>query len=136
MPTFWLDRGKDDWLIYNPHLFGEASIVGGLTLKLWIWNLTLKVKALGIKFSPLDFQFAWNLDAMSNYCFSLGYFQEVFDLLFEIETAALECHYGVVGWATENDKADCWWRKYRSSLPLLKFSFMDEWDFTEDYVPW
>ncbi len=107
MPTFWLDRGQDDWIIYNPHLFGEGSIVAGITLKLWLWNVTFSIKALGVKFSPLDFQFAWNLDSMSNYCYSVGYFQEVLDLLLEVETSALECHYGIVGWATENDKSDC-----------------------------
>ena len=55
MPTFWLDKGKDDWLIYNPYLFGEGSITAGFTLRLWLWNVTLRVKAQGIKFSPLDF---------------------------------------------------------------------------------
>lgn len=136
MPTFWLDKGKDDWLIYNPYLFGEGSITAGFTLRLWLWNLTLRIKAQGIKFSPLDFQLAWNLDEMSNYCYSVGYFQEVFDFLLEVETDAYECNYGVIGWATDTDTKDCWWRNYSPSLPLLKYSIFDEWDYVEDYVPW
>ena len=123
-------------MVFNPHLYGEASAAFGVTVKLWWWHLTLNFKLMGIKFSPLDFQFAMDLNNLGRNCMSVGYFQEVFDVLVEVETDAYECFTGVVGWVTENDKDDCWWRKYRPQLPVFKFSVLDSADTVSDYLPW
>ena len=57
-PAFKLERADGDWLIVNPHLFGEASIAAALTVNFYIISLTFTFKIVGFKFSPLDFQFA------------------------------------------------------------------------------
>ena len=97
----------------NPHLFGEGSAAFGITLKFLIWHVTFEAKLMGIKFSPLDFQLSVDLDNMNRYCTSVGYFQEVFDIQLLVEADAYECHTGIIGWATNTDKEDCFWRKYR-----------------------
>ena len=54
-PAFWLSNNNLNWLVINPHLFGEAAIWTDVTLKLLIWEVTLTLKLVGFKFSPLDF---------------------------------------------------------------------------------
>lgn len=54
----------------------------------------------------------------------------------EVETDAYECYTGLIGWATENDKEDCMWRKYRPQLPLYQVSLLDSADKVSDYLPW
>ena len=44
-----------DWLVINPHLFGEGSIWFDVTLKLLLIEVNLQFKVLGFRFSPLDF---------------------------------------------------------------------------------
>ena len=84
-PAFWLSENDLNWIIVNPHLFGEASIWTTVTFKLFIVEFTLSFKLLGFKFSPLDFQAALDLDNPSRYCSSVGYFQEFFDLSVNVE---------------------------------------------------
>ena len=83
-PAFWLSTNEQNWLIFNPHLFGEASVWTSVTLKFFILEVTLTFKLIGFKFSPLDFQVAKDLGNSTRYCSSVGYFREVFDLKLEI----------------------------------------------------
>ena len=135
-PAFWLSMQGQDTLVLNPHIFGEASVGASFTLKLLIWNVTLKAEFQGIKFSPLDFQIAWDLNELHRYCYSVGYFMDVLDFSVEIEAEAYECQTGVVGWATNTDPSDCFWRKYRPHLPLLSSSLLDSADLVHDYQQW
>ena len=54
----------------------------------------------------------------------------------EIETDAYECYTGLIGWATDNDKDDCFWRKWKPELPLFEVSLLDDFDRVGDYSPW
>ena len=81
-------------------------------MKLYLIEVTFSLKLLGFKFSPLDFQFAWDLDNKDRYCYSVGYFQEVFDIRLDIDFRAKECHGGIIGWYTDKDTQDCFWRRY------------------------
>lgn len=31
---------------------------------------------------------------------------------------------------------DCFWRRYAPDLPLWSMSFVNEWDYHSDYLPW
>ena len=135
-PAYWVNRNETGWLVLNPHLFGEGSLAFGVTLNLLLWNLTFNFKLMGIKFAPLDFQFAVDLSDTSRYCSSVGYFQEVLDIRLEVEADAYECQTGLIGWSTGNDKEDCWWKKYRPNLPIFEVSFMDKSDTVGNYTPW
>lgn len=55
-------------------MFGEGSAGFGVTLKFWYWQVTLDFKLMGVKFAPLDFQVAIDLEDTSHYCYSVGYF--------------------------------------------------------------
>ena len=90
-PAYFVKRNETGWLILNPHLFGEGSAAFGITFSFYFWSITLDFKLMGIKFAPLDFQFAVDLNDMSHYCHSVGYFQEVFDLKIEVESNVYEC---------------------------------------------
>ena len=57
-PAFKLNRADGDWLVVNPHLFGEASAAITFTLNFYLVSLSMTFKIVGFKFSPLDFQFA------------------------------------------------------------------------------
>ena len=87
------------------------------------------------KFSPLDFQFAWNLETMSEYCRSVSWFQEVFDLRVDVETHTNECYFGLIGMSSD-DSSDCRWMRYRPHLPIWSTSFVDKWDRSNDYLSW
>ena len=59
-PSFMLTLAEDRWVVINPHIFGEASGTVSFTLKLLLLEATINLKLLGIKFSPLDWQVAWD----------------------------------------------------------------------------
>ena len=73
-PAFWLSTNQQNWLIVNPHLFGEVSAWASVTLKFLIWEATLTLRLVGFKFSPLDFQVAKDLSNTDRYCSSVGFF--------------------------------------------------------------
>ena len=62
-PAFMLYQNQNDWLVVNPHLFGEASIWTSVTLRLFIVEVTFSFKILGFRFSPLDFQLAMDMSS-------------------------------------------------------------------------
>ena len=53
-PAFWIQRLGSNWLIYNPNIFVEASIIFEGTIKLAFIELILKLSFVGLKFTPLD----------------------------------------------------------------------------------
>ena len=59
-PSFMLTLAEDRWVIINPHIFGEASGSVSFTLKLLLLEATINLKLLAVKFSPLDWQVAWD----------------------------------------------------------------------------
>ena len=73
-PAFSITTSDRDWLVINPHLFGEASLETSITVKLILVELTLSLKILGYKFSPLDFQMALDIETGEDYCTSVGGF--------------------------------------------------------------
>lgn len=60
-PAFLTTDRTDKWAVFNPHIFGEISIWQEFTVSLFIWQVTLSAKLLGLRFSPLDFQFAYDM---------------------------------------------------------------------------
>ena len=96
-PTYWLNRVGQDWMIFNPSVFIEASGLISMTLNLWVVELTFTMKFMGYKVTPFELQFAWDLDKKSRTCHSIGFFQEVFDLTFEVEQNTNECYVGLLG---------------------------------------
>lgn len=136
-PAFRITNNDSNWMIVNPHLFGEASIWSSVTVKLIILEVTLTFKLIGFKFSPLDFQVAFDLDSTNRYCSSVGFFQDVFDIRLDISSAAYECHNGIIGTLREGgDSSDCVWRTYQPQLPLWETTLYDKGDSTTDYVAW
>lgn len=123
-------------MIFNPNLSAEGSVAASVTIKLWFIEVTLQAKALGYKFSPLDFQFSWDLDHKNRYCYSIGYYQQVFDFSLEIETLVDECYFGLVGIFSKTDTSDCAWRRYDPQLPLAEYSLLDRGDKVSDYISW
>ena len=136
-PAFMITQRQMDWLVINPHLFGEGSIWFDVTFKLLLIELTLQFKVLAFRFSPLDFQFAWDLSSEGRYCSSVGYFREMFDLRLDVSSHVYECHTGLIGMLRSNsDGTDCSWRTYSPYLPLWETTFYDQGDSVTDYVSW
>ena len=136
-PAFWLSRNNDDWLVMNPHVTGELTFETAITLKLWLLDVTFIAKVVGYKFAPVDLQLAWDLNEPNRYCYSVGLFQEVFDVTLEVETLVNECIYGILGLAiTDQDTSDCVWRRYQPHLPIWGGGLLSHFDRVRDYVPW
>lgn len=53
------------------------------------------------KYTPFDFQMAWDLDQKSRVCYSLGYFWEVFDFQVQTEWDVNECYFGALGYVSK-----------------------------------
>ena len=138
MPTFWMLRQATNWMIYNPNLFVEGSAMGSGTLKLSVIELTLKFKLMLFKYTPFDYQMAWDLDNKGRICYSLGYFFEVFDLSLETEWNINECMFGVLGYLLSDDKEykDCTYRRYVPQTPIWLVTLQDRGDSAGDYIPW
>lgn len=141
--AFWLSQAERDFLVFNPNVYGEASVMGEFTLKLLIVELTVQAKLLGWRGSPADYQFSWDLNEKSRYCWSFGAFQEVFDFTVTTDLYVYECFAGLIGWITTaqnsssgQDIADCVWRRYTPQLPIFEATFLDRGDTVHDYIPW
>ena len=136
-PTFWVRRIQEDWAIFNPNIFFEASGIGSVTIKLFYIQMTLSLKILGIRYTPLDLQISWDLDKKSRYCYSIGYLKEVFDFTIEAETYVNECYIGLLGALLSDQEATaCEWRRYKPQLPLRQLTLFDSRDTAADYVSW
>lgn len=135
-PFFQMTRGDSKWMVMNPNLFAEVSLSTGIMLSFWIWQIKISATGLFYKFSPLDFQFAWDLEKFNSYCLSVGWFQEVFDIRFDVETYTNECYYGILGMTIGDDNRDCRWLRYKPHLPIYEITFVDKWDLNKDYLPW
>ena len=48
----------------------------------------------------------------------------------------MECHNGFIGYSTNTDPSDCFYRTYSPELPLWQTSFIDTGDRIQDYVSW
>ena len=79
----------------------------------------------------------------------MGYKQDVFDIELFIELDVDECLFGVFGLLQSSDGAqgkgtnpatapslDCFKRTYKPELPMLKLSFLEEWDLLLEYFEW
>ena len=69
-PAFWVERNNENWMVVNPHIFGEISAETEFTLKLWLLDVTMSAKIMGYKFAPIDYQMAWDLNNKERYCYS------------------------------------------------------------------
>ena len=49
-------------MIYNPNVFAEAAGEVSATLHLSVIEFTLKFKLMLGKYTPFDFQMAWDMD--------------------------------------------------------------------------
>ena len=92
-----MQRNDQNWMIFNPSIFGEASVIGSATIKLLYYEFTLSLKFLAFKFTPFDFQLAWDLDNNGRVCNGASLYQEVFDLQLEGSSYVNECYVGVAG---------------------------------------
>ena len=119
MPTFWMLRQGTNWMIYNPNVFIEAAGMGAGTIKLSVIELTIHVNVMLGKYTPWDFQMAWDLDNKSRMCYSMGWFWEVFDLEVTTEWNINECSVGLLGYlantlnlVSNTSWKDCAYRRY------------------------
>lgn len=67
-------------MVFNPNIFIEASGLASMTIKLWVVEMTFTLKFLGYKITPFDLQWSWDLDQKKRSCYSVGLYQEIFDL--------------------------------------------------------
>ena len=72
-PTLSTTKDEEDWLIFNPSVFLEASGDVSVTFKLIFIHLTLSLNLVGYKFAPIDAHVGWSLDKKSRICSSVGY---------------------------------------------------------------
>ena len=138
-PSFLVTSSDEQWVIINPHIFGEVSGSVSFTVKLLLLELTISVKLLAIKFSPLDWQLALDLDDKERFCYSLGYFREVFDVKMDVSSIVNECQGGVIAALTDTDTStvmDCAKKGYNPQLPLFEASWLNQADSGQDYVSW
>ena len=135
-PAYWVERQQENWMVVNPHIFGEISAEIDFTIKLWLLDVTLKSKIMGYRFAPIDYQMAWDLNNKDRFCYSVGNFQEVLDVTVEVETLVSECMFGIIGWSTQTDPRDCTWRSYQPQLPIWGIGLLDRADKVRDYVAW
>jgi|Transcript_26941 hypothetical protein len=143
MPTYWMLRQGTNWLIYNPNFFIEASAEGSGTLFLSVVELTISVKLMLGKYTPFDYQMAWDLDQKSRVCYSLSYFWEVFDLEVSTEWNINECSFGLLGYISkqldlikDTDYKSCTYRRYITQTPIYQVTLQDRGDVAGDYIPW
>lgn len=131
MPTFWLERQKTNWMIFNPNVFLEASAEGSLTLRLAVIELVIKTKVLAFRYTPFEYQLAFDLDSKSRYCQSLSYFWEVLDFNIMTEWNINECYFGLLSLFINPSKQpfldlqECSWRRYRPQLPVFEFTLQN-----------
>jgi len=84
------------------------------------------------KYTPFDFQLAWDMDNKSRYCYSLSYFWEVFDLELSTEWHINECSFGLLGYLSNSlnllagtDYKDCSKRRYVPMSPIYEVTLLD-----------
>lgn len=130
-------------MIINPAVHLSAEVVGTLTIKLAVIELTFRPEILFGKLTPVDWQFAWDLDEKSEYCQSLGWSWEVLDLKVMTEYYINECSFGALGGTFEALKIggtqsykDCTWRRYEPQLPVYLVTLQDQGDQAVDFIPW
>lgn len=134
---YWLYRDSENFLVFNPSLYGEVSSEIKFKIKLYFLQIWLVLDMEAIRGSPLDYQAMWSLDNMANYCNSLGAYMDVFNLIAKFEWHVYECVFGVFGFVNEpDDYVDCFWRRYAPVLPLYEISAVEEGDLEYEYVPW
>ena len=122
-------RQGTNWMIYNPHAYIEGGAEGSFTLHLVVISLTLNVKVLLGKYTPLDFQLAWDLDEKSRVCYSYSWFWEVFDFEVWTEWEINECAFGLLGYLdkkfkilggqADSDLKECTKRGYYPNFPVF-----------------
>ena len=131
-------------MVINPNAFIEASAEVAVTFKLAVVEFTLNLKALVGKYTPFDYQLAWDLDEKSRYCQGLGFFFEVFDFGVSTEWNINECYFGLIGallpslnlsYVRQNLNY-CTWRTYQPQLMLYEYTLQDRGDVAQDYIPW
>ena len=96
-PAFWVNRQGQDWAIFNPKVFVEASAQAEVTLKLGLVHLILNFKLMGFRWTPLEYQLAWDLDKKDRACYSISYLQEVADFSVTPSIYVNECSAGLFG---------------------------------------
>ena len=129
-PTFWVNRLDQDWMIWNPSVFLEASAYGAVTIKLLYAHLTFKLDFVGLRFTPLDLTWGWDLDKKKRRCSSWGLYQEILDIRLEASSYVNECYVGLAGalLGSSSDSANlltCGWRRYNPELPVRQFTLLD-----------
>jgi hypothetical protein len=96
-PTFWLYRQLKNWMIINPTVYFSAEAAGEVTIKLSVIEIIFKLEVLFGEITPFDYQFAWDMDEMAEFCHSLGWSWEVLDLKIMTEYHINECSFGALG---------------------------------------
>ena len=80
MPAFWNYRLDTNWLVFSPNVYGELSYEGTATLALQYIEFIFRLKVVGAKFTPLELQWAWDMDSRNRRCYSWSYYRDIFDL--------------------------------------------------------
>jgi hypothetical protein len=135
----WLYRDDENFLIINPNIYFQLATLNHIAFKLYWIEWWFRFNIIAEKFTPVDYQALWSLDNMDKYCHSVSWVQEVFIFELKVEQRVMECQFGALGWIPNDGTfgpLDCWWRTYAPQLDLWSTSFVNEWDFHQDYFPW
>lgn len=94
-------------------MFGEVASHAWLGIKLGIFEIYANVDATGYRATPVEYQAIWNLSKPTQYCHTLKFFHEVFDVAVRAELYVNECFIGPFGFlSSPENPVDCWKRRY------------------------
>ena len=138
MPMAYLYVNNRDNIYVNPFAFVEIASLNYIELLTPLIQPRLMVEAIGVKFQGADFQFLWNLDNKSEYCFSFSWLLDIINVYLKFSVNVYECDWGVFGYLYMNNVgALCRWRRYEPINPVITLNdILREYDIAEDWIPY
>ena len=120
----------------NPLAFAEAFGEVRVKLATNIFKGDLVIDLKPFRFSPLDYQAAWNVNDRQDFCYSLSNTREVANIEARIATQVYECTTGLYGWLREDSIRDCLWETYEPMLPAYTINSFSKYDKSKDWKQW
>lgn len=145
IPAFWYERLGKDWFVFAPNVFFEASATGEFIVQLWAYEFVFQLQLMGFKLTPLEWQYAFDLEGENSRCNSLTGYSEIMDLNFTIQTNVNECSVGAFGFIANQyldfpDETgtglDCTWRSYEPQSALVSIPLISLFDLDFDFISW
>ena len=89
-----LQKDGRQFLVFEPSATIALQSVSYVAIKLYFIEFWFYFDALGYSYTPFDYQALWSLDKFENFCSSLSWYQDVFDLKVRYEQNVNECQLG------------------------------------------